>query len=76
MEGAAMSNPDSIAALVSPLARAVPSTWSAANRPPVMINFDQGLPDPALFPFERLRADIDAVLCRYYGLRALNPNRA
>ena len=21
-------------------------------------------------------ADIDAVLCRYYGLRALNPNRA
>lgn len=57
-----MSNSERIAALVSPLARAVPSTWSAANRPPVMINFDQGLPDPTLFPFEQLRSDIDAVL--------------
>lgn len=69
-----MSNSDSIAALVSPLARAVPSTWSAANRPAVMINFDQGLPDPALFPVERLRTEIDAVLrehqaaaLTYYG---------
>lgn len=69
-----MSISDHITALVSPLARAEPSTLHAVDRPPIVVNFDQGLPDPALFPFERLRTDIDAVLrehqtgaLTYYG---------
>ena len=63
----------SIEALLSARARAAPPPRPSA-RPRMKVNFDQGLPDPTMFPVDALKRCLTetmdaegAVACRYFG---------
>ena len=65
---------DTIASLYSPRARNAPTASNVPPAFPVTVNFDQGLPDPALFPVDLLKRylvetlDVDgAEALKYFG---------
>lgn len=68
-----MSDNPGVDSFLSPLARQAPPSMSRVDGA-VRISFDQGLPDPSLFPVELIRTELDAVLSEdgaaaltYYG---------